>query len=252
MTAFATSVSATAGRPGRFASSLNAREPASHLRAVPADRTAFATEMEQIGKTVTYARGKAIVEEGGAADYIFRVASGALRSVRLLPDGRRCITSFLLPGDFFGFNDGGLSSHSVEALSDVTLVRYPVASFAALLDRSPSAARHFFHMVCSELSAAQERLLLLGRKSALERLASFLVSLADRQPTKVVRSGAVLTLPMSRGDVADYLGLTVETVSRLLATLRSRRTIDVPNATDVVLLDREGLRAIGDGETELD
>ena len=247
MTAIATTISGTApsARPAQ-----KPPERPSYLRPVPSasDRSALAADLDRIGATVSYPDEKTIVEECTPTSYVFKVASGMLRSVRLLPDGRRCVTSFLLPGDFFGFGEGGLATASVETLSDVTLVRYPIREFTTLLDRNPAAARYFFHVVCKELSAAQDRLLLVGRKSALERLAAFLVSLADRLPPKPAAKGTNLDLPMSRGDIADYLGLTVETVSRLLATLRARNIIEVPSATEIVVLNRQTLAAIGDAE----
>lgn len=247
MIAIATNVSATAATR----SPRKTRERPSYLRPVPAasERSALAAELDRMGTTVSYAAEKTIVEEGDPTGYVYKVTGGMLRSVRLLPDGRRCITSFLLAGDFFGFGEDGLASASVEALSAVTLVRYPVAAFTEFLDRNPVAARHFFHMVCKELSAAQDRLLLVGRKTALERLATFLASLTDRQPPKPAAKGVIVNLPMSRGDIADYLGLTVETVSRLLAVLRTRNIIEVPSATEIVVLDRRAL--VATGETEI-
>ncbi len=206
-----------------------------------ASTTSVAAELEQIGSTVRYHRDKTIVEEGDRLIHVFKVTEGALRAIRLLPDGRRCVTRFLLPGDFFGFSDDTEAPHTIEAVSDVTLVRYTRPAFEALLERHPQACRHFLNLMCHELSAAQERLLLLGRKSALERLSSFLLTMAPK-------GSAALMLPMNRSDVADYLGLTVETVSRFLTQLRNRRVIDLRTANEIVLCDREALRSISENE----
>jgi CRP-like cAMP-binding protein len=227
--------SATAARP---ASVVNAR-PA-YLRPVPAasSREAVSAELERIGSTVAYRRGQMLVEEGNPAEYVFRVVSGALRSVRLLPDGRRYITNFLLPGDFFGLADVETYTQSVEAVADAKIVRYSRNAFQALLERDPRAGRHFLELVCGELSAAQERLLLLGRKNAMERIATFLLTMADR--TKA----SEIDLPMNRSDVADYLGLTVETVSRLLTQLRGSRVIELPTANHIRVRNRDALKGI--------
>lgn len=200
--------------------------------------------LDGLGATVNYPRGKTVVEEGNPADYVYKVVSGALRKVRLLPDGRRHITSFLMPGDFFGFAEGRDYTHSVEAVADVTLLRYPRRGVEAVLERDPRAGRHFLDLVCRALSATQDQLLLLGRKSALERMASFLLTLADRNGA----AGRELDLPMNRSDVADYLGLTIETVSRLITRLRTLGIIDTPDAHRIVILKRDALEDLNAGE----
>lgn len=200
--------------------------------------------LQAVGTTLNVARGKTIVHDGDPSLYVFKVVSGALRAVRLLPDGRRCITGFRLPGDFFGFTDKTLATDSIEVLSDATLIRYPRAAFEKILNADAPASRHFFNLLCQELSAAQDRLLMLGRKSAVERLATFLLAMADR------KSGAGscrdLDLPMTRADMADYLGLTIETVSRVLSQLRGRRIIELASTTRIVFKDRAALEAIRD------
>ncbi|MBI1774006.1 MAG: helix-turn-helix domain-containing protein [Proteobacteria bacterium] len=203
-------------------------------------------ELEQIGTVVMLPRGRTVLEEGDPANYVFKVVSGALRSVRLLTDGRRSIINFLLPGDFFGFTDTGHYTQSVEILADATLIRYPRRRFEALLESDPRAGCRFFNLICAQLSVAQDRLLLLGRKSALERVATFLLTMIDRRASR--GKGNDVDLPMNRVDVADYLGLTIETVSRVLSQLRSRRIIDLPTASHVVLLDRAALAEISDCE----
>src|SRR5258708_39288060 len=169
----------------------NARAPASrdrpaYLRPVPpsCDAATIAAELDDIGSLITYPRDKTVVQESDRVDHIFKVVSGALRSVRLLADGRRCVTNFLLPGDFFGFLDGDHAAHTIETLGDVRLVRYSRAAFEALLDRNPRAVRHFFDMMCGKLSAAQDRLGLPGPKSAPERPGPFPLALAGREPAR--------------------------------------------------------------------
>jgi len=216
-----------------------------HLRPVPATPST-ASPLDKVGTSVSYARGKTIIEEANPAEYVYKVVSGALRKLRLLPDGRRQITSFLMPGDFFGFAEGACYTHTVEAVADVTLVRYARRGFEAVLEQDPRAGRHFLALVCKALSATQDQLLLLGRKSAVERMASFLLALADRK-TAGGKGGAELDLPMNRSDVADYLGLTIETVSRLVTRLRALRIIDTPDAHRIVILKRDALEDLSTG-----
>lgn len=219
----------------------------SYLRPVPtaSSNDVVAAELERIGTALPYARGALVIEEGNSAEYVFKVTRGALRSVRLLADGRRYITSFLLPDDFFGLADTTVYSQTVEAIADAIVIRYSRRSFEGLLERDARAGRHFLGLVCGELSAAQDRLLLLGRKSALERMAAFLLAMVDHKTNTSTPPGQIeIELPMNRSDVADYLGLTVETVSRLLSHLRSRRIIDLPTTNHVIFLDREALEDI--------
>lgn len=223
--------------PRRFTAPLAV--PATQLRTAPV----AANGLDSLGATVNYLRGKTVVEEGAPADYVYKVVAGALRKVRLLPDGRRHITTFLMPGDFFGFSEGQTYTHTVEAVANVTLVRYARRGFDAVLEQDPRAGRQFLNLVCRALSATQDQLLLLGRKSALERMATFLLAMADK-----AGEGAELDLPMDRTDVADYLGLTIETVSRLITRLRGMRIIDTPDAHRVVILKREALVDLSAGE----
>lgn len=207
----------------------------------------LAMRLQRIAMEVAHPAGWTIIRVGDTAVSVFKVVSGVLRSVRLLPDGRRHIASFLLPGDFFGFSDTGIYSHTVEAIDDVKLLRFPRDRFEAILEADADARRCFFTLVCGELSAVQDHMLLLGRKTALERLASFLLHLADRDPTPVQGEATKVSLPMCRVDIGDYLGLTIETVSRLLSQLRRRKIIALPRSNRVLFLDREMLEAIAAG-----
>mgnify|MGYP003345675862 CR=1 FL=1 len=220
--------------------------PAGHDERAPDDRVAL--ELRKIGTSVVVAHGRTLVEEGDPADDVFKVVEGELRSIRLLPDGRRHVVKFLMPGDYFGMSEGESYSQSVEAVGDSKLVRYPRQRFDALLAGDAAVSRRFYGLVCQELSAAQDRLLLLGRKTALERLVSFVLGIADRQAKTRGASTGDVRLPMNRSDIADYLALTVETVSRLLTHLRSRGFIDLPTPNHIVLLKPQMLESIASGE----
>jgi len=205
------------------------------------------SELERIGVAMLCRKGQALVQEGDRAEYIYTVTSGALRAVRLLPDGRRYIANFLMPGDFIGLTEGESYGHSIEAISDAGLLRYPRSSFETLLDRDPRAGRRFFGVMCKELTAVQDRLLLLGRKTATERLASFLLAMAGRKAGNGNGNGrARVELPMNRSDMADYLGLRIETVCRLLTDLKARRIIDLPDIHSVVVLRRDDLEDLSE------
>lgn len=220
-----------------------------YLQPVPAARRedAMTAKLDRIGSIQSVAAGKMVLQEQETADYVYKVISGTLRAVRLLPDGRRYITSFLLPGDFFGFTANGHYSQTIEAVADAKLVRYSRRGFNAVLEADAHAGQHFFGLMCAELSAAQDRMLLLGRKSAMERMATFLLAMGERQ-SNASKDRRDVHLPMSRSDIADYLGLTVETVSRILTQLKNRRVIDLPNVNHVLFKDRDGLEEISAGE----
>ncbi len=202
--------------------------------------------LDRLGSVVLANRNTAVIEEGDRAEYVFKVVAGALRTVRLLPDGRRHVANFLLPGDFFGFTETDTYTQGVEAVADATLVRYPRSSVEKVMETDPSLARRFLTMICGQLASTQDRLLLLGRKTAVERLATFLLAMAERTCTEQGDDREV-DLPMSRGDIADYLGLTVETVSRVLSQLRSTKVIDLPSATHIVFLKQQALREMSAG-----
>jgi CRP-like cAMP-binding protein len=156
-----------------------------------------------------FARGQEICGEGERAEHVFRVVRGAVRGFRVLADGRRQIAEFYLPGDVFGFEAGRERRASAEALADsvVVVARRPAMGD----DGDPAMTRQLWRLAVAELRRSQDHVLTLGRRSASERVASFLVDLAER-----IGEGGAVELPMSRQDIADYLGLTIETVSRTL------------------------------------
>jgi CRP-like cAMP-binding protein len=199
------------------------------------------TALERIGTRSVVRRGTTVFYEGDPADSVYRVVSGAIRTSKLMADGRRYVADFLFPGDFFGMNDQRYRTLTAEALCDAIIVRYPRAVFDGVLDRDPRFGRYLLSKLCGGLTSAHDRMLLLGRKTALERIASFLLMMAARE------SGERIELPMTRVDIADYLGLTVETVSRIMTQLKLDRVIQLPDPAQVVLLDRGGLARIAEG-----
>jgi CRP/FNR family nitrogen fixation transcriptional regulator len=178
--------------------------------------------LEQFGTTVSIQREQEIHGQGDQADCCYRVLSGCVRLVTLMEDGRRQISEFLMAGDLFGIDSLDVHDFAAEAVSDVVLRRYPRRRVDALAGNNIGLARRLRDMTATSLRMTQMRLMLLGRKTASERIATFLIEMDERLPQ--VRAH-VLDMPMSRTDMADHLGLTIETVCRILAHLRRDGTI---------------------------
>jgi CRP/FNR family transcriptional regulator len=191
--------------------------------------------------------GEAIFWEGDQAGQIFEVVEGVLRVYRILPDGRRAIMGFMYAGDVLGVSFRDQYLFTAEAVTDVEVRRFSRGRFFALVNESPALRSQLFARLCDEMSAAQDQMLLLGRKSAEERVVSFLLAV----PRKT-GAGDDIELPMSRLDIADYLGLTIETVSRMFSGLCRRGLIVASGRHTVNLREPRVLRKIarGDGGAE--
>ena len=205
-----------------------------------ADLGRFAT----MRSTQSVAGGTTFADEGEAALNVFSVTSGTVRLFKLLPDGRRQIVGFLLPGDLFGFTPGESYTASAEAVDEVTLCRVPRRQLERALVEFPGMERQLLDLVARELAAAQDQMLLLGRKTAHERVASFLLGLDRRTGEK-----GWIDLPMTRTDIADYLGLTTETVSRVFTVLKGSGCIALAGSK-VRIADPEALAELADGADE--
>jgi CRP/FNR family transcriptional regulator, anaerobic regulatory protein len=192
------------------------------------------------------AAGETIFWEGDAADSVFEVVSGTLRLHKLLPDGRRQVTGFLCAGHLIGLAPEGTWVYTAEAITDVTLCRYRRPAFERLIDTVPGFARRVLTVTSHELRVAQDQMLLLGRKTAAERVASFLLLMAEQQ------GGEEISVPMGRNDIADYLGLTVETVCRTLTQLKRSEMIELPTHGHIVIRDRDELEELAAGGKDLD
>lgn len=196
--------------------------------------------LEEIGIRLHFSRIHEIYGQGEGCGFWYKVVSGTVRVCKLLADGRRQIVEFCFSGDSFGLERGGERSFSAEALSDVILMRYSRTATERLNDENPAVARRLHDMTLKSLAAAQDRLLLLGRMTACERVASFLLELSERNDGE-----QRVELPMSRCDIGDYLGLTIETVCRVLSDLKRRGVIAV-HSHHIELLDRPALEAIAE------
>ena len=185
--------------------------------------------------------GQTLVQEGDVADEVFTLTEGMLKLYKLMSDGRRQIVGFLVPGDFLGLAFGRSYVYSAEAVVPTTVCRFRRPQFLDMLEDCPAMEKEILGRTSTELAAAQEQMLLLGRKTARERVASFIVSLARR--SKIEHEGS-LPLPMSRSDIADYLGLTIETVSRTFTLLRKEKLIELPDKHVVEIKKRAELEQV--------
>jgi CRP/FNR family transcriptional regulator len=197
-----------------------------------------------IGITIQTRPGQTIVLEGDACSHCFRVLAGAVRLYKGTADGRRQLIDFLVAGDCFGLL-GARYTYSVEAITHTTLSKTPRASLAKALRERPALADRLIELAAAELARAHEQMLLLGRKNAQEKVASLLVELARRIGADEARPA--FRLPISRQEMADHLGLTIETVSRTMTRLKEEGLIALPTPQDVVLLHPADLAALAEG-----
>jgi len=199
---------------------------------------AFGSSVAQMGAPMPYARNTEIYGEGEEAEYIYQVVSGAVRTYKILSDGRRQIGAFYLPGDVFGLEIGEEHALSAESICNCTIAVIKRSSLSKLAKGDNGVAQALWSLTARELQRVQKHVLLLVR-TAQERVASFLLEMADR--TAGVGS---VELPMSRQDIADYLGLTIETVSRTLTALEGQAAIALPSARRVQLTNVRELRRL--------
>ncbi len=199
------------------------------------DTHALDQSMQLMGAVMTYPRNSEIFGDNESADYLYKVVSGSVRTYKILSDGRRQIGGFYLPGDIFGLEFADEHTLSAEAITDAKVLVVKRSAITALAGRDASVARQLFRLTGRELHRVQDRILLLI-KSAQERVASFLLEMSGR-----VSDANAIELPMSRQDIADYLGLTIETVSRTLTSLEDSAAIEVTTSRRIVLRNRPAL-----------
>jgi CRP/FNR family nitrogen fixation transcriptional regulator len=218
-----------------------------NLNAGPANGQRFLGELGKLSQNeiilseFKYRRGAEIFGEAEPAEFLYQVIDGAVRSYKLLSDGRRQIGAFHLGRDIFGLENGLAHRFTAEAIVDTTVRLAKRDSLANVAEQDASVARDLLNMTARSLRHAEDHMLLLGRKTALERVAAFLLEM-DRRLT----AAGVMALPMCRRDIADYLGLTLETVSRALSVLHDKGVLGFIGQTQrqIVLLDRPKLAAL--------
>src|SRR6478609_896473 len=189
----------------------------------------------------SYRKGTEIYGEKEPAEYIYQVKSGAVRSYKLLSDGRRQIGAFHLAGDIFGLENGSEHRFTAEAIVDTTVRLIKRRSLEMVAESDAVVSKNLLSMTTTNLQHAEDHMLLLGRKTSLERVAAFLIEMDKR-----LTAAGIMALPMSRRDIADYLGLTLETVSRALSRLHELGILGFIGNTQrqIVLLDRHQLAGL--------
>ena len=185
---------------------------------------------------VTYRRGSKIYGEKESAEYVYQVIRGAVRTYKLLNDGRRQIGAFHLAGDVFGLDPGTSHRLTAEAITDTTVRLVKRRSLEAAAGSNVRVAHNLWTMTANDLRHAEDHMLLLGRKTAMEKVATFLLEM-DRRLAKT----GMMALPMCRRDIGDYLGLTLETVSRALSQLSDQGVLVFSSARQIVLRNRQRL-----------
>jgi len=207
---------------------------------------------------ITLPPGQVFVEEGTPALHFYNINFGTVRLFKALPDGRRQITGFMGAGHFLGLKVSGPAAapghyvFSAEAIGEVRLCRFTRAGLLPKLTEFPALERKLLDVATHELIIAQDQMLLLGRKTAVERVASFLLAWADRMalfPAGIQEGKLTVELPMNRMDLADYLGVTIETISRALGQLKKSGLVALPHAHEVVLLAPRKLAALAGAES---
>jgi CRP/FNR family transcriptional regulator len=200
--------------------------------------------LESLAKSCVFEPKQTLFVEGEPAESVFTVTQGMIRLFKLVPDGRRQIVGFALPGDFLGLAMANQYGFSAESIVPTRVCRFSRAAFSAFVDQKPHLLRRLHEFATHELSLAQDQMVLLGRRNAEGKLAAFLIGLRNRIAA-IAGHSVTVALPMSRQDIADFLGLTIETVSRTLSSMaKDKLILIVPDG--VRLLNPKAVEALAE------
>jgi len=202
------------------------------------------SEMDTVGVTLRFARNETIYTKGDEARFSYKVIEGAVRLSRIFADGRRQIVNFFLPDETFGIELSDEYSATAESVGDVVTLRCPRLCISQMTEGDPDISQKRLAMFSRSLAAAERHVAMLGHQSAKERVASFFMALEMQRRTD---NSHTLDLPLSRQDIADYLGLTIETTCRALSELMRLNIITTPSRRRIVIRDMDGLQAIAEG-----
>jgi CRP/FNR family transcriptional regulator len=225
-------------KSGNHCETCNARALSVCAALEPAELAAF----DKLARRMCFPARETIFEQDEPSNVVYNVTSGAVRLYKILPDGRRQIVGFALSGDFLGLSMAERNVFSADALSDVSACQFSRQQFSDFVDAHPHLLRRLHAFASHELSIAQEQMVILGRRTAEEKIVSFLIGLRNRL-SRIDGSTLNVPLPMTRQDIGDFLGLTVETVSRMFTRLAKQKAI-VVTPDGVRLLDPARLEAI--------
>lgn len=233
----------TAAKPAVRSNQANG---AGYYRHLLSNRPHPLENLDALAAIMAFRRGQEICSQGRPVEHWYFLISGAARRCAIRPDGRRQIVDLLLPGDFFGMAFGDQSDSTIEAVTKATVVAgYPRRRIESLATSDPKIAREVWEIAFKALSRMHSQLLILGRITALEKVGSFILEMAARLSDG---DGKQVALPVSRYDIADYLGISVETVSRALSVLKERGAIKLLDARTVSIVLRDVLE---EGEREV-
>lgn len=231
--------------------SLN--QPFTAISSVSPWLTTDASDHISLGHTVSCTAERTLAEhehlflEGETQTHVYLVLSGVIGMYKLLADGRRQISTFAYPGDIMGLDCAGTHVNNAESLGNSTVRSIPINAIDKLIMSEPGFGQTLLRIAASELADTRDRMLSLGRKSATEKLATFLLRISRRN-TASGRPNDIVQIPMKRSDIADFLGLTIETVSRNFTKLKMAGVISLVSNSEVKVKDMELLESIADGD----
>jgi CRP/FNR family transcriptional regulator, anaerobic regulatory protein len=221
-------------------------QPAHHASVAAASTKSF--EQALAGATLKRVEAKEFVfAEGDAASHVYRVETGAVALFKVLIDGRRQIVGFAYPGDLVGLGAEGEHMMNAQAIKPTRLRCLPISGLHRSVAQDPTLYFQLYQAVARELASARDLMLTTGQRTATERVVSFLLALSRRN-ARTGRDPAMLELPMTRSDIGDFLGLTIETVSRTFTKLRAMGLIELVHSSEVKLIDIDALKSLADGE----
>ena len=221
-------------------------QPAHHASVAAASTKSF--EQALAGATLKRVEAKEFVfAEGDAASHVYRVETGAVALFKVLIDGRRQIVGFAYPGDLVGLGAEGEHMMNAQAIKPTRLRCLPISGLHRSVAQDPTLYFQLYQAVARELASARDLMLTTGQRTAAERVVSFLLALSRRN-ARTGRDPAMLELPMTRSDIGDFLGLTIETVSRTFTKLRAMGLIELVHSSEVKLIDIDALKSLADGE----
>jgi CRP/FNR family transcriptional regulator len=198
--------------------------------------------LDRTGAPLAIAQNQTIFSQGDPVNHAYKILRGVVRLCKHLPDGRRQIAQFLFPGDYFSFVTIGDHGFSAEAVVDLSLLSFSQERIESLCRDNPDLRNQLFQILSQRVHDIQNHLTIVGRQTAKERVAAFLLLLADR-----LGAGGKVNVPMNRQDIGDYLSLTMETVSRTLSSLKAAGMIGIADQHQLELRNVDGLRALADG-----